>query len=137
VKKLIIVLTFAILVIALRATVQAATTTKNVSGTIKGTFAFPAASGACLGTGYAAECPSGSCKNVTPVGTPTGTGTIGKGTVTGMCLTVDFGLPVNTPPDGKSTCAPYFGTLTYHTTDKTTKSPVSTTANLTGPYCHH
>jgi hypothetical protein len=54
-----------------------------------------------------------------------------------MCLTVDFGLPVNTPPDGTSTCAPYFGTLTYNTTDKTTKSPVSTTVNLTGAYCNH
>ena len=129
-KKALIVTALALCAIALQTHVQAATTTKNISGTIKGTLLVPPASGACV-AGYADQCPSGNCVNLTPVGTPTGSGTIKTGTVTNMCVTVDLGLAVDAPTDSKNTCAPYFGTLTYNET----KSGSAATINLTGAYC--
>ncbi len=101
---------------------------------MKGTFA-PAAQGECAG-GYAAQCASGNCVNITPVGTPTGSGTLGgksgKFAVTGMCITVDEGDAVDVPPDGKSTCAPLFGDFTINGSND-----VSLLFHITGAYCRH
>jgi hypothetical protein len=135
VKRLLFILALAILVTAPKTPVQAATTTKNVSGTIKGTFVVT--NPATCASGYAKQCESGNCETFqTAVGTtPTGSGSIGKGTVTSMCITVDLGNNVNTPndTDGKPTCSPFYGDLTY----ERTKDSSVVAVNLAGVACHH
>ena len=132
-KKPPIVLALAMFVIA--PGVQAANTTKNISGSVTGTFDAGSA-GPCP-SGYANQCASGTCVHFQPASgtTPTGSGTFGKGTVTSMCLTVDAGNNVNAPADTdtKHTCSPIFGDLVY----LTTKSGTVTAVNFAGVYCHH
>jgi hypothetical protein len=131
VKKPAIFLAFAMLAIAPAAMAK----TQNISGSITGTFDTGSA-GPCA-TGYASQCASGTCFHFQPATgtTPTGSGTIGKGTVTSMCVTVDAGNNVNAPADTdtKHTCSPIFGDLVY----VTTKSGTVTAVNFAGVFCHH
>jgi len=129
-----VLLTALLAVVALQpATVQAASTTKNVSANFKGMLSKPAA-GECA-TGYAHQCPSTVCFNSTPVGTPTISGTFGKGTITGMCVTIDAGDAVTS--NGGNTCAPFYGDMVVHVS--VTKGGVTTVTdtalNINGAYC--
>jgi hypothetical protein len=108
----------------------------NVSAVISGTFSGLAPD-ACP-TGYAHQCASGQCANVTAVGTPTVTGTFGSGSVNDLCVTVDLGDNVNGfPPEagGKDTCSPFFGVLTVSVTKH--KTTTNTALNIAGVFCHH
>ncbi len=108
-KKPAIFLAFAMLAIAPAAMAK----THNISGSITGTF--DAGSVGPCATGYANQCASGTCFHFQPATgtTPTGSGTIGKGTVTSMCVTVDAGNNVNAPAD----------TDTKHTTIRILRRP--------------
>jgi hypothetical protein len=137
VKKPAILLAFAVLLsLAVLAIAPAAIAkTQNISGTIKGTFV--ATIPATCASGYANHCESGNCETFQPAGgtTPTVSGSIGKGTVTSMCVTVDLGNNVNTPndADGRHTCSPFYGDLTY----ERKKDSSVLAINIAGVACHH
>jgi hypothetical protein len=135
-KKLVFVMTIMLLAAG---AMQAGAQEKKLSVNIKGTLAAPVA-GTCA-SGYASQCVSGNCVMLTPVGTPTVSGKLGKGTLTSMCITGDLGNNVNTPADtdGKATCTPFFGDLTIEVskTKKGVTTITDTAMNLAGVACHH